>query len=472
MTGLAAHDLRGSHPATIVLAMPLVLACALACTQRFTTGVALAVAALPCLIFAARRPPPRLASAGSVLVLSYAIFFLVRPLTAILADHPNTLVLLPAGRAHVAHAQVLLGVGGAMLALVLGLGSATATRLTRRLPGLEAPRTAADRAFWLGLGLLGLAYLGLALLVVELGGIGGLIERYAAHSKLFVAPAREKLGLMLWSMFHAPAIWLLALAWASGGSRRFVRLAALGAALAGGVAIALLIFGSRTQLLALLVGLVLAWDRHRWRVSGRAVAAAAVPMALLSLWVVSYRTGGPAVGRLDGAEVSAHVGHGVYDVLVAIHEDPLPREFYTDPARWAQIPIALVPRVVWPDKPIIQDTRIDWLIARHYRSDADLTSTGYPGSIFSEWYVIGGWLLAAVAGFAFGAAVGAIDAWAERHRRALPVTLLYATLVVIAFSYFKDGDVVMAIYGGAKMLALTAALLLLLGARRAVPLPR
>ena len=97
--------------------------------------------------------------------------------------------------------------------------------------------------------------------------------------------------------------------------------------------------------------------------------------------------------------------------MIALQEDPIPNNFIINENRFLQIPIALIPRIIWPDKPQMTVTRLDWLIADYYRSGIYKSSTGYPSSMFSEWYILGGRPMAVLAGFIIGWLAGKASRW-------------------------------------------------------------
>jgi len=352
--------------------------------------------------------------------------------------------------------QLLSGLTLAMIILGIAYSSSASIALSKYIPRIAPGKWGSSRGAVAALCLLLLSYAGIGILVLEHGGFGGLLDRFLLHRKIFAASTVEKFGMMLWTTFYAPAAWTSACAFVRANSRiaRIRRALILGLALGLNSLISILLFGSRLQLLYALAGALIIIHVHYRRISFKELTVLLVAMFAISLWVVGYRTGASIAFSIP--EIISNLGYGVMQVFTAIDARPPPIEFIADIARWANIPLWLVPRFIWPNKPIMTTTRLDWLIADFYRGFQGVSTTGYPSSAFSEWFMIGGWIGVFLGGLIIGTMAGACDSWYSRHPESPSATLLYIWAAISLFNYFKDGDIVMSAISTFKSLILVA----------------
>jgi oligosaccharide repeat unit polymerase len=327
-------------------------------------------------------------------------------------------------------------------------------RSTVSFPSPPILKTEGDRVFVLAMLFIVLAYFGQVLLLYEYKGLFGLREQYILHTKTFNQSTIEKMGLMLWSTFHPFGVWLttLAFAYAKNRHKRTVYGILLFFILTIAVTTSILIFGSRLQLLVLGVGVILIYHWKIKTISRRDLFLAAPALIIFSIWVVAYRTNN--IAELTLESIIYNLGHSVLDTFIAINNYPIPRSFVTSYERWIQLPLSLIPRVIWPDKPVLATIRLDWLIADYYRGYTGRSTTGYPSSMFAEWFVLGGWPLVTLLSFVMGLFTGFIDKWFLRNKQNRYIIIVYISIFVSMVNYFKDGDIVMSVSSTIKSLAI------------------
>jgi hypothetical protein len=130
---------------------------------------------------------------------------------------------------------------------------------------------------------------------------------------------------------------------------------------------------------------------------------------------------------------------------------------------------------VWPGRPNIETERLDLIVAQKL-GDQNQQTTGFPTTYLTEWWLIGGGLAVIVASVLFGALVGRLHAMliGTRARERPAITLLaYCFVATTAFSYYKDGDLLMTAVGSVRMAVYLGAAALVTGVwRGASPTPR
>jgi len=288
-----------------------------------------------------------------------------------------------------------------------------------------------------------LALAALAAAILQNGGFAGAQTVFLSHSKTAAVEARSY-ALSLWSTVTVPAVWAAAAVVAGATVRRSTRLS-FGILALIIVLSQILVFGSRLQALVALMG---AWVVVHY--SRRALPVAAILIAfpavmLLSVPIVSQREG-QDLARLPTYERYSRIAsYGVLDSTLGIrqHRAQLKAKL-DDPYRWLNLPLYLVPTLVWPEKPTLDDKRLDLYVARAV-GGVNQADTGFPAGYGTELWLYRGWPAVLLGSMLFGALVGALDrrllnAWQER--RSVSGLLWYCFLVALAFTYYKDGDLV------------------------------
>jgi len=384
---------------------------------------------------------------GPAILAYYFLFFVLSGSYLLFYRDAKLLIVVKEG----AGTPVIIGVGIAMFFFVVGYFLLNGKRKNALATNLQLGQSNDFRIFQLALFFLFLAYLGQILLWVEFGSIEGIRVQYILHQKSFNPSTLEKFGSMLWSTFHPFGIWLSAMAYAENTKNR-VRGIFFAIVSVLAIIISIYIFGSRTQLLIIGSGVVLIYHWKIKRISWSKLALVIPFLIALSVWVVGYRTDNVVEWNLE--IIFNNLGHSVLDVFIGIYNYPIPKDFVLDYQRWLQLPVSLIPRFIWPDKPIMSITRLDWLIADFFRGRTGQTETGYPASMFAEWYVLGGWPLVMVISFSFGLMVNAVDRWFLSKIHNNNYIFVYIPVFVSLLSYFKDGDIVMSMSSSLKSLTL------------------
>lgn len=279
----------------------------------------------------------------------------------------------------------------------------------------------------------------LLVIVAQSGGIAGATAVYAPHNKSIqgvTGPAGS-----IWSLFASPAMWSAAVVMANGRLLRPVR---VGAAVVIALLITaqLVIFGSRLNVVIGLVGVWVVWHYAGHRVSTLAVAGAVVALCLVSIPILSARTGGETVGLPAHTRLSQTIGYSTLDLALAVRQRPgYLRERLRSPRRWTTFPRYLVPSFIDRSRPVIDSQLVDVYAAEIFGTRNQRATTGFPpGSIMEAW-VIGGWFGVLVAAAAFGAIAGWLQARLVGRGAPSSADLLWSCVVVTAaFSYYKDGD--------------------------------
>lgn len=427
-------------------------------------SISLLVALLPVVLFvylSFRDNSRGMFTTGGIIILFYSFFFVIRGLQLILFKESPLLISL-VNRGDVK--PVLFGVGIAMTCFVFGYYLPYNRRFTRSIP---ITITFSNSRYLKLLSILSLlfllvAYVGLILLVIEHGGVSGVVDRFIQHTKIFTSTVRERYGMMLWTTFHPMGVWLVALSYAKSHGTKYRRWLGIILVLVcmNALVVAIFIFGSRSQILAVFAGVAVIYNWCVKRIPTRLIIAGLPVIIFLGFWIVAYRTDSLTLVTVE--EFFDNIGHNVLDMMVAIREDPIPISFLTSPDRWLQIPIALVPRIFWPDKPLMTLTRLDWLVADYYRGGFGQTLTGYPSSMFSEWYLVGGWPLTAIAGWIIGQIVGITDNWFCSQKSKDVAIWLYLPVLISMVYYFKDGDIVMSFTSSLKLIFISGFIYLLI----------
>lgn len=401
---------------------------------------------------------------GLLVVLAYLFFFPVAGFGLWLTDYRGMLFPSVVPVPEITVPLVLFGMAGAMSAFVWGYGRACCFGAPRQWPRLEATPSTAQRWSAITYMLLLGTYGGLALLVYANESLQEVTEKFARHSKDLSLSVTEQLGLALWSMSAPTAAWFGAAV--ERGNRTACRkpsrvlLMVLGLGL---VAAAFFLFGSRKQLVAMVLGAAIVRHVSVARIRPRIVLLGLVVSVMLSVIVVTWRTG-VSVTQPLWEVVSGNLGHGVLDTASAIVAEPeILRNALATPERLSTPFVALIPRLVWPTKPLMNDTRLDVVVALGY-GKRQWYDSGFPSSIAGEAYAIGGWAAVVFACFALGVVCGLCHTWISSSP-STPAAVAYAAFCISCLWYFKDGDVVMSFTGATKTWLYVAVALALAGVR-------
>ena len=301
----------------------------------------------------------------------------------------------------------------------------------------------------------------LCVLIIENGGIGGTTAIFFSHSKSAAGQART-LPAAVWAVFSVPAVWFAALVVYRKSRGRGVAIAFRASAITL-LAAQVLIFGSRLNALLAIMGAWIIAHAYGRRIPVAAVVAAVPFLLLLSVSILAQRPGSHFDGLPAYERYSRVAAYGVLDASIAVQERPGNiRARLTEPERWLNLPLYLVPSPVWPGKPRIDNRRMDVFVAQavgtQYQQD-----TGFPTTYITEARLYGGWPAALCASLIFGLLLGAAHKriLGSAGKRASPSSLIwYCFIVGLAFTYYKDGDLLVtavgqlrgAVYLGAAML--------------------
>lgn len=339
--------------------------------------------------------------------------------------------------------------------VLAGLGTTAFVETFHRVVGYprRAPqrRPVANQVDSHSMGLLAIllgavALIALAIIVAQTGGLATTTSVFLPHSKAASAEAGSFAG-SAWAIAAVPAVWCAAYTVADRTNPRTIRLAFLTVAVVL-VASQLLIFGSRLNALLALVG---AWVvlHHSGRSIPPVAVLASIPiLVLVSIPIVSQRPGVNLADLPAKERYSRVASYGVLDVALAVrqHSEDIKHKL-TNPHRWLDLPLYLVPSPLWPTKPSIDDKRLDVYVAQAI-GNKNQQDTGLPSSYLTELRLYAGWLGVLLGGMVLGAVSGAL------HRiligssgvRAPPASLIwYCVALVAVFSYYKDGDLLMSL---------------------------
>lgn len=288
----------------------------------------------------------------------------------------------------------------------------------------------------------------LAAIIAENNGFAGAVSAFASHAKSTAQEARS-FAASIWAVLAVPAVWCAALVVTRDDSSQRVRWLFLTVGLLIVVG-QVLIFGSRLNVLVAMMGAWFIVYSSGRRVPVAAVLAAIPIVLLLSVSILSQRSD-TDFSRLPAYERYSQVAaYGVLDASLALRERPGDiRDKLTEPSRWLDLPLYLTPSFVWPDKPRLDDRRLDVYVVEavgtRYQQDS-----GFPTGYTTEMYVYGGWPAVLLASAIAGLALGRLDRRlvGPTRRVTSPSSLIWYCFVVnAAFTYYKDGDVLVTAIG-------------------------
>lgn len=341
-----------------------------------------------------------------------------------------------------------------------------------RFPGIRM-NVDSRRLSAAAIGVTAAALIGLAMVVGVSGSVEAAFAKYSPHSKAITLSGLEALGLALWLLAAGPGTWLAAARMRQMGMSRareprgwLQRSYLLGASVVI-LAASILVFASRRDMSAILIGVTVV-QLHGRRPHLRSFVLAGISVVALSVAVVAFRVG-DTPQRTVMTVVTENLGHSILESLSATIRNPAPLAAEVrSPSRWIALAGAWIPG---HDR---SHPRLDEVIAQELAGSV-WRDSGIPGSALAEWYALGGMAPLLGAGIFLGALAGlAEQAVRPRLRDDLAAAVLYSSFLVLAFSYFKDGDALLTAAGMARqpvLLALGLGTMSLLS-KRASPIPR
>lgn len=311
----------------------------------------------------------------------------------------------------------------------------------------------------------------LFLVVKTHGGIAGAQAVFYSHGKEAARTALS-LGNSAWQTLSIPAGWFAAFVVLDRRAHPAVR-ALLFAILALILCSQVIIFGSRLDVLVILTG---AWVFHhvlrgplpKWVLAASVIAAIMGSIPLLSSRSGSEVSASRSFGVSTVEQLSRLTSYGVLEAAMAVRAQPEEiRAALSVPERWLAAPLYMIPAPVWPGKPRLDETRVDVLVAQNLGRYGQRNS-GYPTTFMTEAWLLGGLGGLALVAIGFGWMAGAL------HRRTLAWHSQYGVMlncfvIATAFTYYKDGDLLLtftsSVRAGIYLVALLGAAALLDAAR-------
>jgi O-antigen/teichoic acid export membrane protein len=289
------------------------------------------------------------------------------------------------------------------------------------------------------------AIVALLVLVAQSHGLSGAQAKYLSHSKELIPSGGGNLAMSVWTTVAVPSVWCATCAVIDGSVGRYLKLVFV-AMIVVILSAEIVVFGSRLDVLLGLVGvwIVLYYAGRTIPVTG--VLAAVLIILVGSAAVVGQRAGGEHQHLPIVERYSRLAGYSVLDASLTVRQEPAAiRPRLEEASRWFDAPLYLVPSAIWPHKPNLNLRRMDLYVAQTI-GDQNQQNTGFPTTYITEAWLYGGWLgvliVSALVGFVLG----------RLHRRLVPIRsrnlrpaflLWYCFVLSSAFSYYKDGDVLM-----------------------------
>lgn len=310
-----------------------------------------------------------------------------------------------------------------------------------------------------------ISFAGLAVVIRQYGGIQGAQAALLGHSKAAaLAGQTGGLGGSAWALFAGPAVWCAAYVAMDRATPNFTR--AIFAVVVGVVVVSqLVVFGSRLSALLALTGVwVVAYYSGRPIPTGRILAA--IPIAIIiSVPIIAQRPGGDSFGLTTVERYSRIASYGVLDTALAVHQEPQAiKQALTTSQRWLDFPAYFVPASLSPNRPNIAARTLDLYVAQKLGGAPD-QNTGFPATYVTEWLLYAGWPGVLLVSILLGGVLGLIDRRlvAVPAKRTPATVLCYAFVVVAAFTYYKDGDVLLTAVGTIRLALYLGLLLLVTG---------
>ena len=292
-----------------------------------------------------------------------------------------------------------------------------------------------------------LAFAGLAGEIAKYGGIGAAQAALLSHSKTLIASDTSLSG-SAWQLFAVPAVWCSAAIAVNRATALSVRIlwSAIGLAI---LAATLLIYGSRLNAVLGFIGAWIVFHYAGRRIPLRVIAVG-IPLFLLGSSVLVSARDSASAPRLPIVERYSRIaGYGVLDVSLAVWQRPAPiRSKLVAQQRWVDLPGYFVPSFLWHGRPDINDRRLDVYVAQAVGTAND-QATGFPPTYLMEGWLAGGWPAVLFVSLLFGYFLGWADRKLTANAQAITVARLvaYAFVVVAAFTYYKDGDLLATFVG-------------------------
>lgn len=402
-------------------------------------------------------------SAPTIILIFYLFIFPMRGLAIALADYGNI---------DVARHSVT----GVDLAVTLLLASAGTVAIvegfhlvrTRRGVAKSSLRPSPPRrsAVSVAAGVMcGIALLAIFLFVNQKGGVAATQAEQLSHSKELALSGARSTALSLWAILAIPAVWAGSMVVLDRESPRFRRSIFLGLILVI-LVIQVTVFGSRLDaLLSILGAWVIAYYSGR-KISPSAVVVGVLFFIIVSVPILSQRPGGETPGASTVERYSRIAGYSVLDAALAARQEPNEiRTKLQEPSRWVDFPQYMVPSALRPGGASLESRRMDLYVAQSLGNQAQQTS-GLPTTYITELWIYGGVLAVIVVSLAAGAALGGVHRRlvSSTNSRSSPSNLLwYCFTVTVAFTYFKDGDILTTAVGSVREATYLGAVLLLCG---------
>ncbi len=336
-------------------------------------------------------------------------------------------------------------------------------------PLRTTPRSESGSMVLLGAVFCVIVFGSLLLMIKQSGGIAGVKATYLSHSKTLALESKS-IATSLWTL-SVPAAWCAAYIMFDRHVLPILRLAALGILFLL-LAATLVLFGGRLNALLMLIGVWTIFHHTVRPLSPGAITVSIILVIALSIPVLQQRAGGnpfstTSFGIPTYQRISQLTGYGVLDASIAVHQEPQQlRSAMLAPKRLSVGVAYIVPSWLWPNKPEFEDYRLDTLIARDFGTQYQ-QDTGYPSSYITEMRLYGGITAVLLASILFGILTAMLERFAVRQwHGGSPGALLWLCFVVTAaFSYWKDGDVLMTVVGFTKISLYLVAAMLAAGVR-------
>jgi hypothetical protein len=454
-----------SGRAVLIIVSALASAVLLGAVAGHLDGLAVAAISLLPLAAHARRTGIKRAltepSAATILVLFYLAIFPLRALGMAIAGYANIdLVRGTVTSSDVIDALVLASV--ATTVLVEAFHFAAHTKLG------ESPQQRSFQASWHGLALaasvlVGLALAALAVILAQNGGIAGAKAEFIGHTKTAALQGEQQgVALSIWAILSVPSVWFAtcyAVDPRAGGIRRRLLVAASGII----VVAHLVIFGSRLNSLLAVLGAWVIYHYAKRNVSLAKILISIPLILVLSASILANRPGGEVTGSTQYERYSKMIGYSVLDTGLAVRQNPeVIKSKLDDGQRWLDLPLYFAPTPLFPDKPSIEQRRLDLFVAQSLGNKFQ-QETGYPTSYITELWLYGGWVVVLLASALFGYGLGRVHRKLIRAPLTQGAVLFYAFVVSGAFSYYKDGDMLTSAVGITRQGIYVAAALLAFG---------
>ncbi len=230
--------------------------------------------------------------------------------------------------------------------------------------------------------------LGFLMMLTSSGSLSSLANSLFYHQKINeTKDPIWQLGLTLWSLFSVPALTLDLLKTLEPGrvGRNVfakVRILLL-------VVILVFIFGGRLSILIASVTSVVIAKFINWRLKRNWYVLGLIFVAVF-LFIGSARTG-DSTNLFDSRQVLLSSTYPVLDAAALVADNPSEiSNQLASKERYAAYLESMVPRFLWPNKPLLTNMTLDSQIANTFGWEGQRGVTGWPSGFVSEPYLIGG----------------------------------------------------------------------------------